>query len=304
MPPSGPLGHYPKTLLAVSALGFGAVIAGALVAAAMVTAPHTDLKTGRAGLETDATRILSVKCDMGAIPNISKKRLADCDSATLFQRADEDITDSVVLFHIDPDDKKISNGNRAELRDMYEAVNGEEIWYRISTKLPSDFPIDEQHRLVLSQWHERTPEGAPSLRPPLSHRLWNGRFVVTLWNQDRIDRQGIEGDGEILFEMPEIELGVYYDFIYKTVWSSGNTGQIVGWMRKCSQTGDTCEDSPWREIIRNDGPNGYPGVLGYYFKYGLYTVSEFDTAFMAYHKDYQAGANASAIGVTDPVFLQ
>lgn len=270
----------------------------------MVTNPDTNHETGPAGVSADAPRALSVKCDIGTIPNISKKRLADCDSATLFQRADEDVTDSVVLFHIDPKDKKISNGNRAELRDMYEAVNGEEIWYRISTKLPSDFPIGEQHRLVLSQWHERTPEGAPSLRPPLSHRLWNGRFVVTLWNQDRIDRQGIDGDGEILFEMPEIELGVYYDFIYKTVWSADQTGQIVGWMRKCSEAGDTCENSPWREIIRNKGPNGYPGVLGYYFKYGLYTVSEFDTAFMAYHKDYQAGANARAIGATDPVFLQ
>lgn len=304
MPRSGPFGQTPKILLAVSSISFIAVIAGALVAAAMVTATHTTNEADPVRVRADATQAFSIKCDIGAIPNISKKRLADCDSATWFKQADEAVTDSVVLFHIDPEDKKISNGNRAELRDMYEAVNGEEIWYRISTKLPSDFPIDEQHRLVLSQWHERTPEGAPSLRPPLSHRLWNGRFVVTLWNQDRIDRLGIEGDGEILFELPEIELGVYYDFIYKTVWSPDKTGQIIGWMRKCSQASDTCEDNPWREIIRNEGPNGYPGVLGYYFKYGLYTVSEFDTAFMAYHKDYQAGADARSIGATDPVFLQ
>lgn len=294
-------------MFAISAISFFAVIAGVLVAAAMVAAPYADSAFGptdQSGWPSGHLRTRSVKCEIGMIPNISKKRLADCESAKLIQRADEDFADGVVLFQINPEDKKISNGNRAELRDMYEAVNGEEIWYRISTKLPSDFPIGKQHRLVLSQWHERTRDGERSLRPPLSHRLWNGRFVVTLWNQDRIDRQGIDGDGEILFEMPEMELGVYYDFIYKTVWSPDSNGRIVGWMRKCSTGGETCEDNSWQEIIRNHGPNGYRGVLGYYFKYGLYTVSEFDTAFMAYHRDYQAGDSARAIGATDPVFLR
>jgi len=304
MPKSGPFGQSTKTLLAVLAINFGTVTAGALVAAATETAQHNNNEAHPVGDRKGTTQALSVKCDTDAIPNISKKRLAGCKSATWFQQSGESVTESVVLFHIDPKDKKISDGNRAELRDLYEAVNGEEIWYRISTKLPSDFPIDAKHRLVLSQWHERTAEGAPSLRPPLSHRLWNGRFVVTLWNQDRIDRQGLEGDGEILFEIPKIELGVYYDFVYKAVWSPDDTGQIIGWMRKCSDSGDACEKTPWQEIVRHEGPSGYPGVIGYYFKYGLYTVREFDTAFTAYHKDYQAGANAEAIGATDPIFLE
>lgn len=289
-------------LSAVSILPAGAAFLGGIL---MVTASGWSAANAEkieSSTKKDQLRELSVKCDLPAIPEISTKRLSGCGSATLLQDGDEDLRRSTVLFRINPTDAKISDGNRAELRHLHEAVNGEEIWYRISTKLPVGFPIENKHRLVLSQWHERTNEGERSLRPPLSHRLWDGRFVVTLWNQDRIDRLGIEGDGEILFEIPKFEIGVYYDFVYKFVWSPGKDGQIVGWMRKCETEQATCENAPWEKIIQYQGPNGYDDIVGYYFKYGLYTVSEFDTTFTAYHRDYRAGPSAQEIGLTDPEF--
>lgn len=249
-------------------------------------------------------RETSVKCGLGEIENVSKKRLVDCDSAELVELEYGDIHKKAVKFSLNPLDKQISNGVRAELRDMHEAVNGDEIWYRFSTLLPLDFPMGSKHRLVLSQWHERIRGDGESLRPPLSHRLWNGRFVVTLWNKDRIAEIGIEGDGEILFETEQFELGVFHEFVYKIIWSPESDGTIVGWTRRCEILKPDCSGSSWQEIIRYKGSTGYDSdkVRGYYFKLGLYTVVAFDVPFTAYHKDYRAGADAASIGATEAVF--
>ena len=246
----------------------------------------------------------SVKCDLGEIPNVSKKRLVDCDSAELVELEHRDIRKQAVKFSLKPLDKQISDGVRAELRDMHEAVNGDEIWYRFSTLLPRNFPMQSKHRLVLSQWHERIRGDGESLRPPLSHRLWNGRFVVTLWNKDRVAEIGAEGDGEILFETEQFELGVFHEFVYKIIWSPESDGKITGWTRQCEVLKPDCSRSIWREIIRYKGSTGYDSdkVMGYYFKLGLYTVVAFDVPFTAYHKDYRAGPDAMSVGATDALF--
>ncbi len=242
----------------------------------------------------------SIKCEVGEIPDTSIRRLAHCDSARFVSFSDGAPERDIVRFEIRPEDEKISNGNRAELRDMHEAVNDQEVWYRLSTMLPEDFPIDATHRLVLAQWHERLPEGTPSLRPPLSHRLWNGRFVITLWNQDIIDARGRKGDGEILYDLPELERGVFHDFVYRVVWSTGEKGRILGWKRTCPAPGDECDGAEWQRIVDFNGPTGYDQAIGYYFKYGLYTVSDFDATFTAYHRDARIGATPEDIGA-DPV---
>lgn len=247
----------------------------------------------------------SIKCDIDPtdIPkNVSTRRLADCYSAEHIVLDYDNKRVPAVRFTIEPDDKPISSGIRAELRDMHEAQNGEETWYRFSTLLPKDFPLDAKHRLVLAQWHERVHEDSESLRPPLSHRLWDGRFVVTLWNKDRIAQLGTAGDGEILFELPELQRGVFHEFAYKIVWSPGTDGQIIGWLRQCAVLDTECKDGTWEEIIRYSGSSGYDDadVVSYYFKLGLYTVTDFEVPFTVYHKGYRTGSRADEIGFTAP----
>lgn len=250
----------------------------------------------------------SIKCDIDPadIPkDISTKRLVDCNSAELVEVDLPDENISAIKFTISPDDKKISSGVRAELRDMHVAKNGDETWYRFSTLLPSDFPVDAKHRLVTAQWHERMREGHDSLRPPLSHRLWDGRFVITLWNGARIKELGTKkGDGEIIYSLPELEREVFHEYAYKIVWSPEADGEIIGWKRQCRPLDAACTKGVWKEIIRYSGSTGYSDeeVDGYYFKIGLYTVTEFDVPFTAYHKGYGSGASAEAIGLTDPIF--
>ncbi len=127
--------------------------------------------------------------------------------------------------------------------------------------------------------------------------------MVTLWNNERIEKQGAKGDGEILFQIPEIERGVFHDFVYKIVWSADAGGEIRGWMRQCPLPDPDCGLS-WQEIVNYSGSTGYESdvVKGYYFKLGLYTVTDFDVAFTAYHKNYRIGANTSDIGVVGKIF--
>lgn len=247
----------------------------------------------------------SFKCDLEAIEGVSTRRLVNCDSAKLVEFQYKNVQKRIVKFRINPFDDEISAGVRAELRDMYEAVNGEETWYRFSTLLPDDFPIESKHRLVLAQWHEHIRGEGLDLRPPLSHRLWDGRFVVTLWNNRRIEQQGPRGDGEVLFEIPRIERDVFYDFVYKVKWSGDDDGSIVAWMRQCPEVSIDCANgTPWQEAIRYQGSTGYDSEIinGYYFKLGLYTVSEFDVPFTAYHKNYLRGDSAQAVGATGAIF--
>ncbi len=247
----------------------------------------------------------SIKCEIKDIPaNVSVRRLADCYSAKLVVVEHDDVKFRAVKFTIRPETKRISSGVRAELRDMHEAHNGEETWYRFSTLLPKNFAIESKHRLVLAQWHERMNEGKGSLRPPLSHRLWDGRFVVTLWNKDRIKSRGGKGDGEILFSLPELDRGVFYEFVYKIVWSPKKDGEIAGWIRQCKPLDPDCTGSHWQKIIRYSGSTGYDNddIKSYYFKLGLYTVTDFKVPFTAYHRGYRIGASAAEIGATDEVF--
>jgi hypothetical protein len=243
----------------------------------------------------------SVKCDIDEIENVSKRRLVHCDSAKLVELSYQDKKTSAFKFTIKPYDDEISGGVRAELRDMLEVQNNDVVWYRFSTLLPDDFPITSRHRLVLAQWHERTRENVESLRPPLAHRLWDGQFVITLWNQERIDAQGPEGDGQILFEDTNIERGIFYEFVYKITWSADDDGEILGWRRKCPILDSTCSGSDWREIVQHSGATGYSDekVKSYYFKLGLYTVSHFDETFTAFHRDYMAGFTAADIGINE-----
>lgn len=242
----------------------------------------------------------SLQGDSAAPEWLSTRRLTNGDSAKLVTFSCGNIEQRAVEFNLNPHDDQISAGVRAELRDVHESVNGDETWYRFSTLLPKTFPIDARHRLVLAQWHDHLRNDELHLRPPLSHRLWNGRFVVTLWNKHRVGQMGTDGDGEILFEIPRIERGVFHEFVYKVRWSHEDDGEVIAWMRQSPLLSLDCEDSTsWQEIISYQGSIGYDDetVTGYYFKIGLYTVREFDVPFTAYHKDYHRGDSAEAVGV-------
>src|SRR3954470_12930806 len=180
-------------------IAFLALLALAPAAAVEAVPPRAPTTLVVQGVPVEANEE-SVKCDIKKIPGVSLRRLADCDSARIitFPSAN-DI--SVIRFEIAPDAPEINEGRRAELRDMFDAVNGQEVWYRFSTLVPRDFPSSSPYRVVLAQWHEQMPRGDPQRGPPLAHRLIDGVFTVTLWN-DPVYEQS-EGDGIVLFQDPD-----------------------------------------------------------------------------------------------------
>ncbi|MEM9632872.1 MAG: heparin lyase I family protein [Pseudomonadota bacterium] len=249
----------------------------------------------------------SIKCDgkPDDFPDyISTERLVNCDSGKIVTFVDRPDLGRMIQFTIKPGDKQLFDGTRAELADTRISTNGEEAWYRISTLVPDDFPIGSPHRLVLAQWHELDQPGKPFHRPPLSHRLWGKRFAVELFNKQIIEKLGDEHDGEILFMAPQLEPGVLHEFVYKIGWAPDETGEIKAWRRKCDVLKpDDCK-AEWSSFIQYNGSTGYENdaIKGYYFKFGLYTTTKFDTAFTAYHAGYRRGNTATDLGLHDPVF--
>ncbi len=289
-----------------SILATSALVPAALSATCLAQSNAFDPFELEIGGQQFQARKASYKCGIGDSEILSTSRLVHCDSAELIEFEYQSVLQRLMKFKIDPADRQISAGVRAELRDLRESRNGDETWYRFATLLPEAFPLEAKHRLVLAQWHEHIRgDDKRDMRPPLSHRLWNGRFVVTLWNNHRLETRGPRGDGEILFEIPRIERGFFHEFVYRINWSAGDDGRIVAWMRQCPSLSTNCEDgSPWRKVIRYEGSTGYDNdvIEGYYFKLGLYTVSDFDVPFTAYHRDYRSGQTAESVGAKAAVF--
>jgi len=284
------------------------LVVGLLWLAAMTSArPATalrDLPSHRLTIDAHTFHVLrqSIKCELGGIDGLSILRLTDCGSATVLRLVDHPAT-SVIQFEIKPDDAKISHGTRAELRDLYEAVNGEETWYRLTTALPDDFPVERGQRLVLTQWHEHAGPGGDSLRPPLAHRLIDGALVLDLWNQAIYDRSNGLADGLTIYRDPAFKLGVFHEFVYRIVWNPGPGGVVTGWRReRCLIPQKDCTDGPWQRFVDYHGPIGYPSVVGYYFKFGAYTTHKFHKPLIVYHADFERGATAAAVGATNDIF--
>ena len=109
-----------------------ALLTGSTAAEYVVPSTSKTITMFGKAVEVDET---SLKCGVKAIKGVSLLRLADCDSAVEMKLPKSGI--SFIRFEVAPGDPQISQGWRAELRDMYVAKNGEEVWYRFSTLLPS-----------------------------------------------------------------------------------------------------------------------------------------------------------------------
>ncbi|MES0879345.1 heparin lyase I family protein [Roseibium sp. SCP14] len=249
----------------------------------------------------------SIKCDgkPDDFPDyMSTERLVNCDSGKIVTFDGKPDLGRLLQFTIKPSDRKLFGGTRAELADTRIAKNGEEAWYRISTLIPNDFPIETPHRLVLAQWHELDQPGKPFHRPPLSHRLWGKEFAVELFNGQIVEKLGNEHNGEILYTAPQLDPGLLHEFVYKIAWAPDESGEIQAWRRTCDALKPVDCTASWTPFIQYKGSTGYKNdaIKGYYFKFGLYTTTKFETSFTAYHAGYRSGKSAADLGLQDPMF--
>ncbi len=248
------------------------VIAGSLFAGICVAAEFTGLQN--ANLQNPGNLM------QGNIELWSKKRIGTPHAL----RFEDDVQGvSAARFEIRPDDKKISDGYRAELRDPYVASPHEEVWYRFSTLIPARLLEDGDLSFVLAQWHDKKTEGRPATRPPLALRIQRGAMRVTVWNDEILAEQGVYGNGKVMFESRDIPTERWIQFVFGVKWSPDESGSVRMWM----------DDEL---VAEHRGAISYKNdVYGPYFKLGVYTVHDFKFPLHVYHSDYRRASSQAEL---------
>jgi peptide/nickel transport system ATP-binding protein len=211
--------------------------------------------------------------ESGTLDGWSAKRLSAPHSAVI-QSEVARTGRRACRFELRPGDY-VSQGHRAELRDPYNVVWDEEVWYGFSTRLSEDFWLPENIGCVFAQWHDQAKLGDPSGKPPIAIRYRAGRLFVT----------GAYGrvaspEPDIRYEFASVAAfprGVWHDFVFRVFWSRHGCSEIEAWLN-----GGKLID--WR------GPLGYENEEeGPYFKLGLYWSPVGARPIVAYHDNYSRG---------------
>jgi len=218
-------------------------------------------------------RTVHLDFESGTFDGWSVKRLSGAHSAAV-QSEVVRAGARACRFELRPGDY-ISQGHRAELRDPYNVVWDEVVWYGFSTLIAPDFELPDAMGCVLAQWHDQAKLGDPSGKPPIAIRYRGGRLFVT----------GAYGrvaspDPDIRYEFwsaADFPRGVWHDFVFRVDWSRHGRSAIEAWLNR-------------RRIIAWRGPLGYENEAeGPYFKLGVYWSPPGPKPIVVYHDNYSRG---------------
>jgi hypothetical protein len=178
------------------------------------------------------------------------------------------------------------DGIRAEVKEMYCAPLGREIWYSFSTFIPQEFPIVESPT-VITQWHasEDSGEDVAARSPVLAHRYANGDLIIDIRFSSHKIQQANDGSKRVLYEEKSFSKGVWHDFLYRIRWSYLSDGLVECWL-------------DGKQIIAYIGPIGYNDDYGPYFKFGLYHHDGINP-FVIYHDEYRRGFSRRDVNCFD-----
>lgn len=238
------------------------------------TNPAIEAATPEAAEVTRDSEVVHLNFEIGSFKGWSTKRLVAAYSANV---ESERVRTGryAARFELRHGDR-VSEGWRAELRDPYNAPYDRDTWYGFSTYLPLDYP-DHDYSCVLAQWHDQAEEGEGSGKPPIAHRIMDGRFYVTTEASPTASIH--PRDKGVPYETMRAVKGVWHDFVYRVRWSRGDEAEIEMWK----------DGEPIFE---------YSGVLGYadetvgpYFKFGMYCGQDVKEPHVVFHDNYGRGLN-------------
>jgi hypothetical protein len=176
-------------------------------------------------------------------------------------------------FSIFPNDKKIKDGFRTEIKDPLYSPAGVSATYEFDSLVPESLKKVRKSRLVIAQWHDAKEGGLPVQRPPFSIRLVEGNFVFPLFNE-KIFRENPSGFGKNLATVP-IVYGSWIRWKIRAKWKADTQGTLEVWM-------------DGKKIIQYQGEIGYPkDIWAPYFKMGAYTTAPFSDPITIYHTNYK-----------------
>lgn len=211
--------------------------------------------------------------ESGTFDGWSVKRLAGPHSAVI--QSDVVRTGTrACRFELRPGDY-VSQGHRAELRDPFNALWDEEVWYGFSSRLSAEHAVSGDIACVLAQWHDQAKLGDPSGKPPIALRYKGGRLRVT-----GAYGRNASPEPDIRYEFASIrafELGVWHDFVFRVFWSRHGLSEIEAWHNR-------------ERFIEWRGPLAYENEEeGPYFKFGAYWSPPGSTPCVTYQDNYSRG---------------
>ena len=211
--------------------------------------------------------------ESGTLAGWTTTRLAGPHSA-LIQSEVVRVGSRACRFELRPADY-ISQGHRAELRDPYNALWEEEVWYGFTTLMSAEHRLAKGIGCVLAQWHDQAKLGDPSGKPPIAIRYLDGTLRIT----------GAAGkfaspEPDVRYEfarLPDFRLGVWHDFVFRVFWSRRGTSEIEAWLDR-------------ERIVDWRGPLAYENEAeGPYFKLGVYWAPPGPAPAVVYHDNYSRG---------------
>ena len=216
---------------------------------------------------------LHLDFETGTFDGWSCRRLAAPHSAVI-QREVVRQGELACRFELRPDDY-VSQGHRAELRDLYNVRWEEEVWYGFSSYLSAEHHVSGDTACVIAQWHDQAKLGDPSGKPPIALRYRDGRLRVT-------GAYGREAspDPDIRYEfasLADFRLGVWHDFVFRVFWSRHGASEIEAW-------------HDGERFVSWAGPLAYENEAeGPYFKFGAYWSPPGKTPCVVYQDNYSRG---------------
>jgi Polysaccharide lyase len=230
---------------------------------------------GRASFKT-----VHLDFESGTFDGWSVKRLSGEHSAVI--RSDVVRTGTrACRFELRPGDY-VSQGARAELRDPYNVVWDEEVWYGFSTMLDPEFFLPDDAGCVFAQWHDQAKLGDPSGKPPLAIRYRAGRLFFTgAYARVASPEPDIRYEFASIANFPK---GVWHDFVVRVFWSRHDLSEVDIWLNM-------------QRIVAWRGPLAYENEEeGPYFKLGLYWSPPGPKPIVAYHDNYSRGHSFDEVG--------
>jgi len=222
----------------------------------------------------------------------------------------------------------VSNGWRAEIRDLNNAKRTSEVWYQISTRIPAmldgnieNFPRydprvatkkiknadgsarvektiqpDQPNFYIFHQFHDASIPGyTRDASPPVALRYRGGRLMVTLMNEHIFETynnneidSGENGAVIVLEKADDDYKDRWLNFTYQIRWSAFSE------LENKLNPGFIRIWLGAKKILECHGEIGFKNALGPYLKFGVYAKRDVVGPRVAYHDSYSRALRGSA----------
>lgn len=163
-------------------------------------------------------------------------------------------------FEVRPEDPKIKNGYRSELRIKSDPL-GRRVVYSARMYLPQNL-VNDVNNFILMQWHGTRDYilGEKGRAPPLDLSVRNGDWRISKAWDSRLYSKNGEPEGSQTLVVTPISSSGWHEWKFEVVWATGSEGRVRAWLNGAL-------------VVDDKGPNCHNDFVGPYLKAGIYATS-------------------------------